>query len=424
MHSIKFIRENSRSFDENIKKTGFYPRVDKILCVDNTIRNIKTKVQHLQRNKNKIARQIFDLKRHNKNYNLLQNHGHKIKQAILVLEKQKNEAQNKLNQLLIIIPNAPEEDVPHGQCEDDNKIIKTIGHPRIFHFKPKSHYDLGESLGLMDFKAATQISGSRFVILKKDFVKLERALMSFMINTHVKEFGFEEVLPPALVLERTMIQAGQLPKFEQDSFKVGHDYRLIPTAEIPIVCMHADRIIKESDLPLRYVGYTQCFRSEVGSAGRDVKGIMRQHQFSKIELVSIVKPEKSQNELTRLVDAAELILKKLELPYRISLLCTQDIGFCSQKTYDLEVWLPHEKKYREISSCSNCGTFQAIRMKSKYKSKNGHHYFVHTLNASGLAIGRTIAAIVENYQNLDGSISIPEIIQPFMQDQKLITKSK
>ena len=425
MHDIKFIRENNELFDEGIKKMGIHPCSEEILFIDDIVRSNKTKIQYLQHEKKEVAKQISSLKPSDENFNLLKEQGYEIKHKLHILEEQKNEAQEKLDKLLTTLPNIPEKDVPYGKCEDDNKIIRTIGKPKNFDFKPRSHYDIGETLGIMDFETATKISGSRFVILKKDLVRLERALATFMLDVHVKEFGFEEVFPPALVLEETMFKAGQLPKFDEDSFKTSNGYRLIPTSEVPLVCMYADKIIAEHELPLRHVSYTQCFRSEAGSAGRDTKGMIRQHQFSKVELISIVKPEESKNELERLTNAAESILKKLDLPYRVSLLCTQDIGFCSQKTYDLEVWLPYEKRYREISSCSNCGAFQARRMKARYKSlKDGNNHFVHTLNGSGLAIGRSIIAIIENYQNSDGSISIPEKLQPFMQNQKLIEISK
>ena len=315
-----------------------------------------------------------------------------------------------------------ESDVPHGENEDDNKIIRTVGNLKEFKFDARSHYDIGESLGMMDFDTATKISGSRFVILRRDFVRLERALASFMLDIHAAEFGCEEVFPPALVLEDTMFKAGQLPKFDEDSFKTTNGYRLIPTSEVPLVCMASNKIFSENELPLRYVGYTQCFRSEAGSAGKDTKGMIRQHQFSKVELISIVLPENSKDELERMTNAAESILKRLDIPYRTSILCSGDTGFCSQKTYDIEVWLPYEKRYREISSCSNCGAFQARRMKARYKSsKDGKNYFVHTLNGSGLAVGRTMIAIIENYQNEDGSISIPSKLQPYMHNQKTIS---
>jgi seryl-tRNA synthetase len=423
MHDIKFIRENSKLFDKGMKDRGIHSCSEEILFIDNIVRENKSKIQDLQHERKEIAKQMSSIHHEDEKFKVLKEKGYDIKHKLHILEEQKNEAQEKLNNFLITLPNIPEEGVPYGEKEEDNKVIKKFGEPKHFDFAVRSHYDIGESLGLMDFKTATKISGARFVILRKDFVRLERALATFMLDVHVREFGFEEVFPPALVLEDTMFKAGQLPKFEEDSFKTTNGYRLIPTSEIPLVCMAADEITSESKLPLRYVGYTQCFRSEAGSAGRDTKGMMRQHQFSKVELISIVKPEESENELERITSAAEAILRKLELPYRVSLLCTQDTGFCSQKTYDLEVWLPYEERYREISSCSNCGEFQARRMKARYKSlKDGKNHFVHTLNGSGLAVGRTMIAIIENYQNEDGSISIPVKLQPFMQNQKIIKK--
>ena len=422
MHDIKFIREHKEAFDKGMKDRGIHPCADEILFIDNIVRQNKTKIQALQNEKKLIAREMSGLNINDKKYEELKNKGYDIKHKIHVLEKQQDEAHNKLNNFLITLPNILESDVPYGENEDDNKIIRTVGNLKEFKFDARSHYDIGESLGLMDFDTATKISGSRFVILRSDFVRLERALTSFMLDIHATEFGYEEVFPPALVLEDTMFKAGQLPKFDEDSFKTTNGYRLIPTSEVPLVCMASNKIFSEDELPLRYVGYTQCFRSEAGSAGKDTKGMIRQHQFSKVELISIVLPENSKDELERMTNAAESILKRLDIPYRTSILCSGDTGFCSQKTYDIEVWLPYEKRYREISSCSNCGAFQARRMKARYKSsKDGKNYFVHTLNGSGLAVGRTMIAIIENYQNEDGSISIPSKLQPYMHNQKTIS---
>ena len=422
MHDIKFIREYKEAFDKGMKDRGIHPYADEILFIDNIVRQNKTKIQVLQNERKLIAREIANLKPNDEKYEELKNKGYDIKHKIHILEKQKDEAQNKLNNFLATLPNILEPDVPYGEGENDNKIIRIVGESKGFNFNIRSHYDIGESLGLMDFDTATKISGSRFVILRKDFVRLERALATFMLNIHATEFGYEEVFPPALVLEDTMFKAGQLPKFDKDSFKTTNGYRLIPTSEVPLVCTASDKIFSEDELPLRYVGYTQCFRSEAGSAGKDTKGMIRQHQFSKVELISIVLPENSKVELERMTETAETILRKLEIPYRTVMLCSQDTGFCSQKTYDIEVWLPYEKRYREISSCSNCGTFQARRMNARYKSsKDGKNYFVHTLNGSALAVGRAMIALIENYQNEDGSISIPSELQPYMQKQKIIS---
>jgi seryl-tRNA synthetase len=422
MHDIKFIRENPKQFDEAMRLRGLHECADEILFIDKIVRDNINKIQALQHTKKEIAKQMSNFDKLDEKFSNLKKEGYDTKHHIQVLETQKSEAEKKLKHFLITLPNIPDNDVPFGESEEQNEIFRTVGEKRNFSFEVMSHYDLGKKLDLMDFETAAKISGSRFVILKKDLAKLERALASFMIDIHTKEFGYEEVIIPELVLEDTMFQAGQLPKFEDDSFKTTNGYRLIPTAEIPLVCMNSKKIVQEHDLPLRYVSYSHCFRSEAGSAGRDTKGMIRQHQFSKVELVSITSPNKSSEEFERMTSAAERILQKLELPYRISLLCSQDMGFCAAKTYDLEVWLPFEQKYREISSCSNCKDFQARRMNGRYKSLSDEkNHFFHTLNGSGLAIGRTIVAIIENYQNQDYSINIPDVLQPYMNNQKVIT---
>lgn len=413
MHSIQFIRNNSSIFNEGMISRGIRIRSEEIILIDNIIKNNKNKIEKLQHQRKELAKIISSLQANNKDFSPLKEKGYKIKIKIAILQQENKDSENKLNNILVTLPNIPEKKI---LCTtNNNSILYTIGKPKHYDFPVRSHYDIGKSLKMMDFKTATKISGSRFVILKKDLVKLERALTAFMIDIHTNEFNFEEIMTPVLVLEKTMYEAGQLPKFTNDSFKTTNGYRLIPTSEVPLVCMSSNKILEEYELPLRYVSYAQCFRSEAGSAGKDTKGMTRQHQFSKVELVSIVKPNKSKSELERIINAAETILKRLDLHYRVSLLCTQDISFCAQKTYDLEVWLPYEKKYREISSCSNCSDFQARRMNARYKSSTDNkNYFVHTLNGSGLAIGRTIIAIIENYQNGDGTISIPNALQPFM----------
>jgi seryl-tRNA synthetase len=424
MHDIKFIRDNKELFDQGIKDRGIQPCAEEILHTYDIVRQNKMEIQELQRQRKALAKEMSMLKPEDARYKELKLQGHDIKHKLPASVEREGYAMKKLEHFLTTLPNMAELDVPYGDGEENNKIIRVIGKPRSFDFNVRSHYEIGRNLGMMDFETAAKISGSRFVILKQDLVRLERALASFMLDVHSKEFGYEEVSPPALVLENTMFKAGQLPKFEDDSFKTTNGYRLIPTSEVPLICMAADKIMSEHELPLRYVGYTQCFRSEAGSAGRDTKGMIRQHQFSKVELISIVLPKDSKAELERVTTAAESILQKLELPYRVLLLCTKDMGFCAQKTYDLEVWLPHEKRYREISSCSNCGSFQARRMNARYKSlKDGKNQLVHTLNGSGLAVGRTMIAIIENYQNEDGSISIPAKLQQYMQNQKIINNT-
>ena len=423
MHDIKFIRENPLLFDKYMQDRGISPCSSDILSVDELHRKNKTKMQNLQNHRNIIAKQIAKAKTNNESIEHIMHEAEETKRKIEQLEKEILEIDNKLLNYLVTLPNIHQEDVPIGKSENDNKIVKTFGVPKKYSFTPKHHYELGEDLKMMDFKQAAKISGSRFVILKDDLAKLERALADFMLDLHTKEFGYQEIYTPVLVKEETMFNVGQLPKFDHDSFKTTNSYRLIPTSEVTLTSMVADSITPEVKLPFRFVAYTQCFRSEAGSAGKDTRGMLRQHQFSKVELVSITIPEDSNKELKRMLNAAETVLQKLDIPYRISLLCTQDIGFCAAKTYDIEVWLPGQDCYREISSCSNCRDFQARRMKARYKSlKDNKNHFVHTLNGSGLAIGRTIIAIMENYQNEDGSIIIPQALQPYMNGQKKITQ--
>ena len=424
MHNIELIKKNKKLFDSSMERRALYSCSQEILFIDKIVQNSKRQINNLQYIKNNIAKQIALQSLKNIDFYHLKIIGLNTKSKLRILEKQKNEAEESLNSFLISLPNNIEESVPYGVDENDNKILKIFGRTAIFNFIIHSHYEIGERLQLMDFKNATILSGARFVILRKDFAKLERALISFIMHHHTKTNTFEEISPPVLVSEEIMFKTGQLPKFEKDSFKTSSGHRLIPTSEIPLVCMAMNKIINEKQLPKRYTGYTQCFRSEAGSAGQDTKGMIRQRQFLKVELVSVTTPDQSLNELEIIIHAAEIILQKLEIPYRVSLLCSQDTGFCSQKTYDIEVWLPYQKKYTEISSCSNCGSFQARRIESKYKSLKGNkNYYTHTLNGSGLAIGRTIVAIIENYQNKDGVVLIPKKLQYFMQNQKVINKN-
>lgn len=321
----------------------------------------------------------------------------------------------KLESLLLSLPNILDADVPDGADETENVEMRRWGTPRTFDFAPKDHVDLGTGLGLMDFEAASRISGARFVVLKGALARLERALGQFMLDLHTGEHGYEEVQTPALVRTPALIGTGQLPKFSEDLFHLDPDFYLIPTAEVTLTNLVREQIMSKSSLPLRLTALTQCFRAEAGAAGRDTRGMIRQHQFNKVELVSIVAPEDSAAELERLTGCAETILKRLELPYRVMALCAGDIGFGAKKTYDLEVWLPGQDTYREISSCSNTGDFQARRMEARFKvdGEKGAQY-LHTLNGSGLAVGRTLVAVMENYQNADGSIAVPEVLRPYM----------
>ena len=415
MLDIKWIRENNKEFDNLLIKRGLAPRSQEIIQLDEERRQLTTLTQQFQQAKNKKSSILADMK------GRISKDGEEIRRDVNHINEKLDELNEKLqsnNDLQVIIenlPNLPASDVPYGVDESMNKLVRTVGTP--IEDKPYfvTHEKLGEQLGLMDFVQTAKISGSRFVTLKGDLARLERALVNFMIDIHTKEFKYVELSPPYLVKPSAMYNVGLLPKFSEDSFETTTNYRLIPTGEVPLSNMVADSIIAREALPIRYVAYTPCFRSEAGSAGRDARGMIRMHQFSKVELVSITTPEESEAEHEYLTGAAEEVLKRLELPYRVMLLCSGDMGFQSKKTYDIEVWLPGQKLYREISSCSNCGDFQARRMKARYKEFNSNeNKFVHTLNGSALAVGRTIIAIMENYQNEDGSITIPTVLQNYM----------
>ncbi|MEM8653006.1 MAG: serine--tRNA ligase, partial [Pseudomonadota bacterium] len=347
-----------------------------------------------------------------------------IKQFLSSGEDEERNITTILRDQLSAIPNMPLDDVPVGKDEGDNQLYREFGDIPSFGFEPKEHYELGEALGQMDFEGAAALSGSRFVVLKRDLARLERALGQFMLNMHTRENGYDEVSPPLLVRDQAVFGTGQLPKFADDLFKTTDGRWLIPTAEVPLTNLAADQIVEVTQLPMRFTALTPCFRSEAGSAGRDTRGMLRQHQFSKCELVSITKPEDSLVELERMIDCAEKVLKELELPFRTMTLCTGDMGFSARKTYDIEVWLPGQNSYREISSCSVCGDFQARRMNARYRTGEGKAIdFVHTLNGSGIATGRALIAVMENYQNEDGSISVPQALHPYMDGVTKIEKA-
>lgn len=412
MHDIKYIRAHPEAFDAAMHKRGLKIKAQEILAVDADVRDGKTKLQNLQQKVNDLSKQIGMMKSKGSDASDLMTQVENAKSEMAEVSQSLEINEVKLFEYLTTIPNILSDDVPYGESESDNQLIKTYGEPK--RFAAKQHFDLGEDLGMMDFTQTAKLCGSRFVTLKDGLARLERALVNFMLDIHTKEFGYREMSTPFMVRESTMFGIGQLPKFAEDSFVVDNgEYRLIPTAEVTLTSMVADTILREEELPLRLTGWTPCFRSEAGSAGRDTRGMIRLHQFSKVELVSIVKPEDSKMEHDRMLSAAETILQRLELPYRVMLLCSQDTGFCAAKTYDIEVWLPGQDTYREISSCSNCHGFQARRMKARYKTKDGNE-FLHTLNGSGLPIGRTIVGIMENYQNPDGSVSIPGNLIKYM----------
>lgn len=425
MLNIKWIRENQELFDDKLRQRFIEPMAKRIAELDEKkrkITNLIQEFQHARKVKSKILGNMNP--KSGEECEGLQRDVRDINEKLEELEQDLNN-NKELNELFNTLPNIPDEEVPYGIDKSMNKLIRTHGAIDLNALNKKQHFELGVKLDLMDFEQAAKISGARFVTLKGALAKLERALANFMLDVHTQEFGFLEVSPPVLVRDNAMYNAGQLPKFADESFATTNGYRLIPTAEVSLVNMVADTIIPREKLPMRLVAYTPCFRSEAGSSGRDTRGMIRLHQFSKVELVSITTPEESKNEHEYVTSASETILQKLGLPYRTMLLCTGDMGFASQKTYDIEVWLPGQKQYREIASCSNCGDFQARRMKARYKEFASHDTtLVHTLNASGLPIGRTMVAILENYQNEDGSITVPDILVNYMGGLQKITAYK
>ena len=415
---LKDIRKNPDFFKKKLK-SRFVENSDKLIDdlvkFDNNLRSNLELQQDLQNKRNSISKSLSSIKdKKSSEFIKKTEEVGEIKSKISNLEEVVSNLYKSIDDILHNLPNIPDDSVPLGADETSNKEIKLFGKIKEFNFKPLSHEEIGSKLGQIDFETAVNISGSRFVILKKDIAKLERALINFMIDVHTKENDYEEVNVPVLVKEETMFGTGQLPKFKDEQFKTTNNLWLIPTSEVSLTNMVANQIVAYEQLPLRYVSASLCFRSEAGAAGKDTKGMMRQHQFTKVELVSIIQPEFRFEELERLTKSAEIILQKLELPYRVTLLSSGDMGFGAEKTYDLEVWIPSQKKYREISSCSSCGTFQANRMKARYKTIEGKNELLATLNGSGLAIGRTIIAILENYQNEDGSVTIPKVLQPYM----------
>ncbi|WP_373231060.1 serine--tRNA ligase [Cohnella sp.] len=375
-----------------------------------------TESESLKSRRNTVSQDVAKLKKSGENADDLIAEMRNVNDRIKELDDEVREIEAEMDILLLSIPNVPHESVPIGASEDDNVVVRTAGQPRRFEYDPKAHWDLGVDLGILDFEAAAKVTGSRFVFYKGLGARLERALINFMMDLHSDQHGYEEILPPYIVNRDSLVGTGQLPKFAEDLFQVeGTDYFLIPTAEVPVTNLHREEILPPSSLPKPYVAFSACFRSEAGASGRDTRGLIRQHQFNKVELVQIVAPDKSYEVLEQLTGHAERVLQLLELPYRVLALCTGDMGFGSAKTYDLEVWIPSAATYREISSCTNFEDFQARRAGIRYRPENGAKpEFVHTLNGSGLALGRTVAAILENYQQADGSIKIPEVLKPYM----------
>ena len=425
MHNIKYIRNNPKQFEKLMKRRGISLNSSEILDIDNDIRSYQTKMQILQEKRNKASKDIGLLISQGADISSLKKNISDYKLDLTIMDEKVKDLNLKLNNLLIELPNSLEDDVPEGKSEDENQFIKSWGEKPQFSFNPLDHVEIGEKLNQMDFKRGVKISGSRFVLLRGQLALLERALSTFMIETHLNDDEFEEISPPFIVKEHALFGTGQLPKFSDDLFHTTDNRWLIPTAEVPLTNIVSNEIIDKNNLPLRFVANTPCFRSEAGAAGSDTRGMIRQHQFSKVEMVFVTHPTKSNEELEYLVSCAEKILQKLKLPYRVMMLCSGDVGFSAKKTYDLEVWLPGQNSgqglYREISSCSNCGDFQARRMNAKFKDKVSNEIdFLHTLNGSGLAVGRTMIAILENYQQKDGSIVIPDALLPYMRGLKKI----
>ncbi|MBP02158.1 MAG: serine--tRNA ligase [Rhodospirillaceae bacterium] len=422
MNDIKFIREFPILFDKEMKRRGLAACSSTILDRDNSNREILTKIQTLQAERNKLSKQIGEEKKVGRNAQPMQVKVSELKEEISILEAKGNSLSEDITNLLMSMPNILHPDVPEGTSEEQNIELRKYGSIDERKFKPKEHTALGETLGGMHFERASNISGSRFVFLTGYIARLERALTQFMLDTHVENNGYTEVIPPLLVKDSALLGTGQLPKFAEDLYRTEDKLWLIPTAEVSLTNLVADTVLTEGQLPLRFVAFTPCFRREAGAAGRDTKGMIRQHQFEKVELVSLVIPENSEKELDRMTSCAEGILKSLELPYRVMSLCGGDVGFGASRTYDLEVWLPGQGKYREISSCSNCGPFQALRMGARFKpnSESKGNLPIHTLNGSGLAVGRTLVAVMENYQEADGSIVVPDVLKKYMGEKDII----
>lgn len=398
MHDIRDIRSDPEGFDRALARRAALGRM-----------------QELQARRNQLAREIGEAKRAGRETAALETEAARLREEIAALEAKAREEEEALAQALALLPNRLDEDVPEGRDENDNVVVKTWGGPRVFPFPARQHFELGEALRLMDFERAAKLAGSRFVVLRGALARLARALAQFMLDLQSGEFGYEEHQVPLLVSRETMFGTGQLPKFEEELFQTRDGRFLIPTAEVPLTNLVAGEILPDSRLPLRFTALTPCFRAEAGAAGRDTRGMLRQHQFDKVELVSITLPEQSGEEHERMTRAAETVLERLGLPYRRVLLCAGDTGFAAAKTYDLEVWLPGQGRYREISSCSNCRDFQARRMNARFRRADGKvGGFVHTLNGSGVAVGRALIAVMENYQEADGGIRIPEALRPYM----------
>jgi len=417
MHDIRFIRENPAAFDEGLGRRGLSAISRQILEVDQAWREATKRLQDMQSLRNDASKKIGQAKaqKNEAEAQRLMADVARLKDEIPATELRVRESEEALNELLSTLPNLPVADVPDGPDETANKEVRKTGTPRSMNFAAKQHFDIGEAMKLMDFDTAAKMSGARFVLLRGQLARLERAIANFMLDLHTGTFGYQEVVPPFLVRDQAMFGTAQLPKFREEQFGTTNGYWLIPTSEVPLTNQVRESILDEAQLPMRFTAWTPCFRSEAGAAGRDTRGMIRMHQFSKVELVSITTPEQSDAEHERMTSCAEEVLKRLGLAFRTMVLSTGDMGFSARKTYDIEVWLPGQNAYREISSCSNCGDFQARRMDARYRPADGKGTrFVNTLNGSGLAVGRTLIAVLENYQQADGSVAIPDALKSYM----------
>src|SRR5882724_11288691 len=416
MLDVKFLRQDLTRVKERMATRGTEIAWDEFVYLDQQRRDTLGRVEKLKERKNRLSGEIGKVKKSGGDATVLMREVEEVSETIRKGEEPLAEIEARFEKFMLTVPNLPEPSVPVGRSAAENKEVRRWGDPPQFDFPAKNHWDIGEELGILDFTRAAKIAGARFALYKDAGARLERALINFMLDLHTQKHGYREVLPPFLVNRDAMTGTGQLPKFEEDLFRVSEpDFFLIPTAEVPVTNIHREEILEREQLPILYVAYTPCFRREAGSYGQDVRGLIRQHQFNKVELVKFSEPERSYEELEKLVADAETVLQQLRLPYRVVELCTGDLGFAAAKTYDLEVWLPGQSAYREISSCSNFEDFQARRAQIRYrKEPKGKPIFVHTLNGSGLAVGRTLVAVLENYQQKDGSVVLPEILRPYM----------
>ncbi len=425
MLEIKYLRKNLDKVKECLVKRGGDPSIlDRFARLDAMRRDMLARVEALRHERNSASDRIAELKRNGADASGHIEKMRSVAAEIKQLETELADCENALLDLMLLIPNICHPKVPEGKDENDNELVREVGRPRDFGFEPLAHWTIGSRLGILDLERAARISGARFPLYMGDGALLERALINFMLDLHVQKHGYTEVLPPFIVNRQSMTNTGQLPKFEEDLFKLSErDFFLIPTAEVPVTNIHQDEILQEDVLPVKYVAYTPCFRAEAGSHGRDTRGLIRQHQFNKVELVKLAAPEHSYQELETLLSDAEDVLKALGLPYRVVLLCTGDLGFSAAMTYDIEVWMPAQGKYREISSCSNFEDFQARRAQIRFRRKGKKKTeLVHTLNGSGLAVGRTVAAILENFQDAHGNVTIPEVLRPYMRGKEQIAR--